>query len=276
MATTINTPSKLPKFITIPLIIFVIFLLIIVFANITNFFIVIGPGQRGILTELGKVKGVYDPGLHFQLPIINSVVVMDVRTQKLQENVDAASKDLQSIKGVIALNYFAEPQKVGQLYEQVGLNYEERIINPAIQESVKAVTARYTAEQLITERPKVKEEIEKEMTARVEIYGLNVSDVSIVNFDFSEEFNRSIEAKQTAVQNALKAENDLKRIQIEAQQKIETAKAEAESIRIQGEALRENGSLVNLKVVEKWNGVMPNYYVIGGNAPQPLISLPNK
>ncbi len=245
-------------------------LVLIILVNIFSFFTVINPGERGILLQLGTVQGVYEPGLHFQLPIVNNVVVMDVQTQKSEDTVDAASKDLQSIEGTVALNYHADPLAVDKIYQQVGLEYSARIISPAIQESVKAATAQYTAEELITKRSIVKEAIRKALEERLKPYNIMVDDVSIVNFSFSEEFNRSIESKQTAVQNALKAENDLRRIEIEAKQQIETAKADAESIRIQGEALRENAGLVQLKMVEKWNGVLPLY--TGGGTP--IINLP--
>ena len=243
---------------------------IIILLNIVSFFTVVNPGERGILLQLGTVQTVYAPGLHFQMPIVNSVVIMDVQTQKSQDTVDAASKDLQGIEATVALNYHADPGAVDKIYQQIGLDYAARIIDPAIQESVKEVTAQYTADELITKRADVKTNIFKSLEARLKAYNVLVDDVSIVNFNFSEEFNASIEAKQTAVQNALKAENDLKRIQIEAQQKIETAKADAESIRILGEALKQNAGLVQLKMVEKWNGQLP-YYMGGG---EPLIQLP--
>lgn len=243
---------------------------IVILLNIFSFFTVVNPGERGILLQLGTVQAVYGPGLHFQMPIVNSVVIMDVQTQKSQDTVDAASKDLQGIEATVALNYHADPGAVDKIYQEIGLDYASRVIDPAIQESVKEVTAQYTAEELITKRADVKTNIFKSLEARLKGYNVLVDDVSIVNFNFSEEFNASIEAKQTAVQNALKAENDLKRIQIEAQQKIETAKADAESIRIQGEALKQNAGLVQLKMVEKWNGQLP-YYTGGG---EPLIQLP--
>jgi regulator of protease activity HflC (stomatin/prohibitin superfamily) len=247
-----------------------IFFGVVVLLNIMSFFTIVNPGERGILLQLGNMKTVYEPGLHFQMPLINTVVIVDVQTQKYEDSVDAASKDLQSIEGTVALNYHIDPGKVDVLYQQVGLNYSDRIIGPVIQESVKSVTAQYTAEELITKRNMVKGDIFKTMQDRLSNYNVIVDDVSIVNFNFSEEFNRSIEAKQTAVQNALKAENDLKRIEIEAKQKIETAKADAESIRIQGEALKQNAGLVQLKMVEKWNGQLP--YYSGGSAQ--IIQLP--
>ncbi|HRY90895.1 MAG TPA: prohibitin family protein [Candidatus Gracilibacteria bacterium] len=244
------------------LILLAIFLLV----NLLSFFTVIEPGERGILLQFGTIQAIYEPGLHFQIPIINTVVKIDVRTQKSQVQVNAASKDLQSITSTVALNYHIDPQKVDKIYQQIGMLYEERIISPAIQESVKASTAQFTAEELITKRATVKEDIKAKLTERLSSSYLIIDDFSVVDFNFSDEFNRAIELKQTAVQTALKAENDLKRIQIEAQQQIETAKAQAESIKIQGEALKQNQDLVKLKAVEKWNGVLPTY-MMGNTVP---------
>lgn len=250
----------------------VIFALVVV-VNLMTFFVVIGPSERGILLQFGTIKAIYEPGLHFQIPIVNNVVVVDVLTQKSQSEVNAASKDLQSIRTIVALNYHVDPAKVDMLYRQIGTDYENRIISPAIQESVKATTAQYTAEELITKRPLVKDDIKAKLSERLSTSFIVIDDFSIVDFNFSEGFNQAIELKQTAVQEALKAENDLRRIQIEAQQQIETAKAQAESIRIQGEALKENQGLVQLKLAEKWNGVLP-VYMLGDSVP--LVNLLGK
>jgi len=239
-----------------------LFVIILIELSVT----IVGPGERGILVQLGNIREIFDPGLHFKIPIIQNVVAIDVRTQKTQVQVDAASKDLQSIHTVVALNSHVDPAKVDSLYQEVGVQYAERIIDPAIQESVKAATAQFTAEELITKRPVVKEEIKVKLIERLSKTYIKIDDFSIVDFTFSEAFNTAIEAKQTAVQQALKAENDLRRIEIEAKQSIERAKAEAESIRIQGEALKQNQGLVQLKFVEKWNGVLPTY-VMGENVP---------
>ncbi len=271
MATiTVGNESTLKKFSKRFVQVIIAIFVVVILLNLSTFFIVIAPNERGILVQLGSIQAVYDPGLHFQIPFVTNVVVLDVRTQKSQSEVNAASKDLQSIRTVVALNYHIDPKNVDKLYRQIGRDYENNIINPAIQESVKAATAQFTAEELITKRPLVKEEIKAKLSERLGTSFIIIDEFSIVDFNFSEEFNRAIESKQTAVQQALKAENDLKRIQIEAQQRIETAKAEAESIRIQGEALRENQGLVQLKMAEKWNGVLP-VYMMGDSVP--LVNL---
>jgi regulator of protease activity HflC (stomatin/prohibitin superfamily) len=243
---------------------------LIILVNIFRFFIVVDQGERGVLLEFGHAKAVYEPGLHFQIPIVHKVVVFDVRTKKDQVEAGAASKDLQLVQTTIALNYHPDPTTVDKLYQEVGTEYETRVISPAIQESVKAATAKYTAEELITKRSLVKEDTRQNLAERLESYHVIIDDFSIVDFSFSEEFDLAIEAKQTAVQQALKAENDLRRIEIEAQQVIETAKAEAESIRIQAAALKENADLIQLKFVEQWNGVLP-VYMMGDSIP--LINL---
>lgn len=256
------------KFIGLGIFALLVLLLII---NIFKFFVVIDQGERGVLLEFGHAKAVYEPGLHFQMPIVHRVVVFDVRTKKDQVEAGAASKDLQLVQTTIALNYHPDPAAVDKLYQEVGTEYESRVISPAIQESVKASTAKFTAEELITKRSLVKEDTRLNLVERLDNYHIIIDDFSIVDFSFSPEFDAAIEAKQTAVQDALKAENDLRRIEIEAKQKIETAKADAESIRIQAEALKQNKDLIELKFVEKWNGVLPNYML--GNA-LPLLNMP--
>lgn len=241
-------------------------IILLFFVNIFKFFVVVDQGERGVLLEFGHAKTVYEPGLHFQMPIVHKVVIFDVRTKKDQVEAGAASKDLQLVETTIALNYHPDPQKVDKIYQEVGIEYESRVISPAIQESVKAATAKYTAEELITKRELVKEATRLNIAERLSTYHIIIDDFSIVDFSFSAEFDRAIEAKQTAVQDALKAENDLRRIEIEAKQKIETAKADAESIRIQGEALKANPELVDLKFVEQWNGVLP-VYMLGDSIP---------
>ena len=231
----------------------------------------IDQGERGVLLEFGHAKVIYEPGLHFQIPVVHKVIVFDIRTKKDQVEAGAASKDLQEVQTTIALNYHPDPAKVDKVYQEVGTEYENRVISPAIQESVKASTAKFTAEELITKRSLVKEDTRLAIAERLSNYHIIIDDFSIVDFSFSPEFDLAIEAKQTAVQRALKAENDLRRIEIEAKQVVETAKAEAESIRIKATALKENKDLIQLKFVEQWNGVLP-VYMLGDSLP--LISLP--
>jgi regulator of protease activity HflC (stomatin/prohibitin superfamily) len=228
---------------------------------------VVPAGHRGVITLFGKVQDqIFDEGIHLKNPF-KSVQNIEVRTRKLQVEADSASKDLQSVSTTIALNYHPSPEAVNRLFQEVGLDYGNRIIDPAIQESVKAAAAKFTAEELITKRSEVKAEIINQLRDRLQSKHIIIDDFSIVNFDFSAQFNQAIEAKQTAEQNALKAERDLERVKLEAQQKIEQAKAEAESLRLQ--RLEISQAMLQLRWIEKWNGEVPEYW---GNA-TPFIGL---
>lgn len=220
-------------------------------------FVVVPAGDRGVKFNMftGVVKQSLTEGFHFKIPFVESVKLMEVRTQKVETPSSAASKDLQVVTSTIALNFHVDPEKAADIYQTIGLNYRERIIDPVIQESVKAVTAKFTAEELITRRQEVKEEIRKVLFARLATSHMIVDDFSIVDFDFSKEFNTAIESKQTAEQLALKARRDLERIKIEAEQKLTQARAEAEAQRL----LRQNISseIIQLRAIEKWDGKLP-------------------
>lgn len=225
-------------------------------------------GSRGVVLEFGAFNGtVLEPGFHFLTPFRDRVVEIDVQTQKNETQVAAASKDLQSVTTTVALNFRLDPARVGDVYQKIGTGYGDRIIAPAIQEAVKAVTAKFTAEEVITRRQEVKEQTRQMLAERLAKDNILVEDLSIVNFDFSDSFNAAIEAKVTAEQQALAAKNKLEQVKFEAQQKVETAKAEAESIRIQAEALKQNQDLVNLRAVEKWDGVLPTTMLPNGALP---------
>lgn len=216
----------------------------------------VGAGERGVKIRLGAVTGELGTGLYMKLPIIEHVVTMDVQTQKEQVDVEAASSDLQDVHTVVALNYNVIPDKVSTLYVNVGTEYKTRIIDPAIQEAVKASTAKYTANDLIQNRPKVRDAIQADLTAKLAENFIQVSDVSIVDFKFSSSFNTAIEAKVTAEQNALAAKNLLEQKKFEAEQIVVTAKANAESIKIQAQAINSQGGAdyVALQKIKQWDG----------------------
>ncbi len=233
--------------------------------------VIVGPGQRGVVLNFGAVSpNVWEEGLHFKIPVYQNVVRMDVRVQKETTEAAAASKDLQDIHSTIAVNYNVIPDKAGWVFQNIGAGYRERVIDPVTQEVVKATSAKYTAVELITNREKVRSEIKEMLKERLLEYNISVVDVSIVNFAFSKQFTQAIENKQTAEQMALKAQRDLERVKIEAQQKIAQAQAEAEALRLQKQNITPE--LVELRRIEamqeairKWNGVMPS--VTGGAMP---------
>lgn len=229
----------------------------------------INAGWKGVKTQFGAVVGNVDTGLYLKVPFIQKVVKMNVQTQKEQVDAESASSDLQNVSTTIALNYNLYPDKVIDLFSKIGVGYKSRIIDPAIQESVKASTAKHTAEQLITKRAEVRDEIKAILTARLATEFIQVTEVSIVNFDFSNSFNQAIEAKVTAEQNALAAKNKLEQVKFEAEQRLTTATAEAKAIQIQAQAITQTGGAeyVNLKAVEKWNGILPTQMIPNGALP---------
>lgn len=236
---------------------------------------IVDAGERAVVLKYGEIVDVKSEGFYWRTPFIEDYKKLDVKTQKVEVGADAASKDLQTVQSTIALNYNLKPDSVGLLWQEIGKDYQIRLIDPAIQEAVKSATAKFTAEELVTKRFEVRESIYQLLVNKLEKQHINVTDVSIVNFSFSESFNVAIEAKVTAEQRALEAKNKLEQVKIEAEQKIEQAKADAEAIRIQAEAITQQGGedYVNLKAVEKWNGVLPSQIVPNGSLPFIDVSL---
>jgi regulator of protease activity HflC (stomatin/prohibitin superfamily) len=247
---------------------------IIVLVLILNPFVIISAGEKGVVMNWGAVSdNILSEGIHWRTPIAQSVKKIDIRMQKEEIDASAASKDLQNVSSKVALNYHLDPDKVNILWQKIGSDYKIRVIDPAIQEAVKAATAKYTAEELNTKRESVKEDIKTALKTRLQVEYITVDEFSIINFDFSPEFNKSIEAKQTAVQQALKAENDLRRIKTEAEQRVATAEAEAKAISVQSKAA-DNDKYIQLKTIEaqvkaieRWDGKLPTTFVPGSALP---------
>ncbi|MDO0825695.1 prohibitin family protein [Desulfosporosinus nitroreducens] len=245
--------------------------IIVIFFTALNSFVIVNAGHRGIVLQLGAVRPVvFTEGLHFKIPFIQDVIPIDVRVQKSQSDQTAASKDLQIVTTTVAVNFHLDPNQANTLYQSVGLSYGERIVDPAIGEAVKAVTAQYTAEELISKRSEVSSKIKETLSSKLATYYMILDEINITEFKFSQEFNNAIEQKQIAEQQALKANLDLQRIEIEAKQKIEQAKAEAESLRLQkqevtAELVKLREIEAQIKAIEKWDGKLPN--VTGGAVP---------
>jgi len=236
----------------------------------------IGPGERGIVLNFGAVQPlVLNEGIHFRIPLMQQIIIMDVKIQKAETDAASASSDMQDVSLKVALNYHIIPDKANIVYQTIGIEFKERIIDPAIQEVMKAVSAKYSAEELIAKRPAVSAEIKEALTERLLASNIAVDAFSIVNFNFSKVFMDAIEAKQTAEQHALKAKRDLDRIKIEAEQAIVAATAEAEALRLQKmnispDLIELRKIEANLKAIEKWNGVLPS---VTGSGGMPFISL---
>ena len=246
-----------------------IFLVIVVFGFFKPW-VQVGAGERGIVMNFGAVQDkVLNEGIHFRVPVMQQIIKMDIKIHKVVTDAASASSDLQDVALSVALNYHVIPDKANLVYQTIGLEFKERMIDPAIQEVMKAVSARYTAEELITKRPAVSAEMQESLTKRLLLSNISVDAFSIVSFSFSKIFTDAIEAKQTAEQNALKAERDLDRIKVEAQQTIAAATAEAEALRLQKmnispDLIELRKIEANLKAIEKWNGILPQ--VTGGGA----------
>ncbi|CAN5645322.1 hypothetical protein BH11ARM2_BH11ARM2_11400 [soil metagenome] len=225
-------------------------------------------GYRGVLLKFGAVQGVLNEGIQTVIPGVNDVVLMEVRTQKEESQATAASKDLQTVTTSLALNFRVDPTKVGDLYKTVGESYKTRVIDPAVQESIKVVTAQYTAEELIKYRAQVKQKVEEEITGRLAAYDLIVepSGLSITNFAFGDEFNKAIEAKQVAQQESEKQRYVLAQAELQRQTDVARAKGRSESAKLNAEAFKVQGGTLVIahEWIEKWDGKLPQ--VASGSA----------
>jgi len=233
----------------------------------------VGAGERGVKLRMSAVSGLVNEGFFFKVPYLESVQKMNVQVQKDEVEASAASKDLQTVSSKMAINFKLSPEYVTTIYRNVGTDYKSRIIDPAVQESVKAVMAKYTAEELITKRELVRDEIKTTLSGKTSSYGIVIAEVNITNFDFSKSFNDAIENKVTAEQSALAAKNKLEQIKFEAEQRVTQADGEARAIAIQTKAINEAGGAgyLQLKAIEKWNGNLPVQMI--PNATVPFINL---
>lgn len=237
----------------------------------------VSTGYRGVVLRWSAVTGrVLDEGLYMVQPLRESVEEMSVQIEADEMEAPASSKDLQNVTTKVTLNYFLMPDRVTTVYQTLRHDYDSKIIDPSIQEAVKATTAKYDAEELITRRQEVRDGIQQNLTARLSAHGIQIDAISITNFKFSDDFEKAIEAKVTAGQNALKAENDLKRIKLEADQAIAHARGQAEAIRVQAEAVRQQGgeAYVALEWIKRWNGNPPQMIMGQGQNTSLLFQVP--
>ena len=260
-----NAIKKGKKFI-LPIIL-VIVAVIIISSAVT----IVPAGSTGVVMTLGKVSdSVMQEGLNFKIPFVQTVSVVNNKIQVVEVDAPAVSKDLQTVNSVIAVNYRVGFDSSANIYKNVGQDYQTVLLLPAVQESIKSVTAKYTAEELITMRSQVGVEIKSTLEEKVNEYGIIIEKFNIVNFDFSAEFNSAIEAKQVAEQNLIKTKTEQEQAiviaEAEAKRKIIEADAEAESVLKKAEAQAEanrklaaslNDTIVEYEKVQKWNGELP-------------------
>lgn len=230
--------------------------------------VIIPAGYKGVLLQFGAVRSSMEAGIHLVVPYVNSIRLIEVRTQKEEASATAASKDLQIVTTDIALNYHIDPAQVDTLYRNVGEDFKRRVIDPAMQESIKMVTAQFTAEELIKMRASVKTKVEEAITKRLQAYNIIMEDqgLSITNFNFSNEFNAAIEAKQVAQQEAEKQRYVLAKAELERQTVITQARGNAEAARLNAVALQAQGGskVLAREWIEKWDGHLPTVAGTGG------------
>lgn len=248
---------------------------VVLLASIT----IVPAGHTGVVVTLGKVSdNVLSEGFHFKAPLVQNVVKMSNQIQKCEiEGAESVSKDLQAISTTIVVNYKIGDSSSAKIYREIGRDYESIMLMPAIHESLKAVSAKYTAEQLVTSRSKVALEIQDTLSEKMEEYGIVIEKFNIVNFSFSEEFSKAIEAKEVAQQNLLRAKTEQEQLIVEAnaqaEKKVIAAEAEAKAILKKAEAQAEanetiakslNDKVLENNKIEKWDGKLP--YATGGSA----------
>lgn len=250
---------KIKKYIVIGI---VAVLLIIVAINA---FVVVDAGHTGVVVTLGKVnEGVLQEGIHMKIPFVQNVVKIDNRIQKLEVQTEAFSKDLQSVDTKLAINYRVDTSKSYSIYKNIGADYEDVLVTPAVNEVLKAITATYTAEETVTNRALISDGLVTGLNEKLNSIGLYVTDVNIIDFDFSEAFITAIEEKQVAQQQLLKAETDKKTVVTNAEAEAEAAKVRADGEADANDTIAKSltDEVLEYKKIEKWDGELPK---VSGN-----------
>ena len=259
METEMNNVKRTNHFnfkkVIIPIVIVIVLLVVVL-----DSFTVVDAGHTGVVVTMGRVnEGVLQEGIHAKIPFVQQIVKIENRIRKLEEETEAFSKDLQSVETTLAINYRVDTAKSNSIYKNIGADYENVLIVPAVNEVLKAITATYTAEQSVTNRVLISDGLVTGLNDKLNNIGLYITDVNIINFDFSDAFITAIEEKQVAQQQLLKAET-------EKQTAITNAEAEAEAVKIKAEAEAEANrtiseslteEIIENKKIEKWNGELP-------------------
>lgn len=275
----------------------IIFVILVLFAP--NVFVIVDAGKVGVIKRLGAVNQIpLDEGFHFKIPFVDTVIEVDVRLNNSKSEALSSSKDLQTVKTTVSVQYSINGPMAAQTFQKIGLTRQIQltVIEPAIEESVKSVTARYTAEELITRREQVKTQIQQAIQAFIDktlnekgiSRGVQIANVAITDFNFSEEFNRAIELKVKAEQEALQAKNEkIRRVtQAEAaaaEEKLAAdasayaitaaSKARADAIAREAKSLKSNPELIQLRIAEKWDGKLPQF---NGTSAVPFLNIDEK
>lgn len=251
-----------------------IVILFIVFIMFCNPIAIVGVGERGVKVTLGRVSPQsYSEGVHFVTPFISKIHVMNVKTQKLSTPTEVYTKDIQQARISYVVNYNLMPNHVHEMYREVGKNYVDTILMPAIEGNIKDVIGKWNAQDLVANRASATADILNKLQTQLEKKYISVTSFQIIDINYSEVFERAIESKVTAEQEALKARNKTVQVEEEAKQKLISAQAEAKSMQIRATALTQNKALVEYEAVQKWDGKLPEY-MMGGSIP--FINMPIK
>lgn len=244
---------------------------------------IIKAGSVGVKTRLGKVVGIINQGPYLKFPVIEKVYKMDVKTRTINYDKNGkegdskdtselfgASKDLQDVKIGVVVTYHVDPTKAIQIYSQYSSvdNYEVNVIEPMVRQIVKSTSAEFTAEELVTKRSEYSDKVNMILDTQFTEKSSVLEDFSVTNFEFSKSFSEAIELKVTAEQDALAAKNKLEQAKYEKEQKIVQAQGEAESIKIQSQAINSQGGAdyVQLQAIKQWKGDVPQY-MMGNSVP---------
>ncbi len=255
-----------------------IILLVLVIALLGGSVVVVEAGQTGVVLTFGKVSPiVLQEGIHLKVPFAQRVITINNRIVKTEVTTEAFSKDLQTVSTVIAVNYHINKSASAEIYKQIGLGYDDVLVVPAINEVLKAVTANYTAQQLVSSRGEVSILLDENLNNKLNEYGVLVDDLNIINWDFTEEYISAIEAKQVAEQNLIKTRTEQEQALViantEAQKQVIAAQAEANKIKLLADATAESNHtiaeslsdlLLRYETLQKWDGQLPK--VTGGGS----------
>lgn len=244
-----------------------ILLLLAMFLLLFNPIAIVGAGERGVKVTLGKVSPEsFKEGVHFVTPFISKIKNMDVKTQKKIMETEVYTKDIQQARISYAINFNLQPQNAHKMYREVGLEYQDTILMPVVEGTIKDIIGKWNAQDLIANREAATTDIMGKLQRQLEPKYINVTGFQITDINYSKVFEQAIESKVTAEQEALKAKNKTVQVQEEARQKVISAEAEAKSMKIRSDALAKNKSLVQYEAVQKWNGVLPTY-TMGNSIP---------
>ena len=249
--------------------------LVLLFIAVCNPIAMVGVGERGVKVTLGKVDDskIYTEGIHFVMPFISKIKTMDIKTQKNSIRTTVYTKDIQQAQISYVINYNLMPDSAHKMYQQVGASYRDIIITPVVEGTIKDVIGKWNAQDLVGNREEATNDILEKLQVQLAPKFINVTGFQMIDINYSEVFERAIESKVTAEQEALKAKNKTVQIEEEAKQKIISAEAEAKSMAIRANALTRNKALVEYEAVQKWDGKMPQY-MLGDTVP--FLSLNNK